>query len=44
MSEPARRGSGAIATIMSTITNILTLPFRLIGQLFGRRRGNARRR
>lgn len=37
MTEPARRGSGAVATIMGTITNVLTLPFRLIGQLFGRR-------
>lgn len=49
MSTPARRGKGAISTVVGTIVSVinavagavvsmLTLPFRLLGQLFGRRR------
>lgn len=38
MSRATRRGGGAIATIMNTVVDVLTLPFRLVSQLFGRRR------
>jgi len=38
MSEPGRRGKGAVRSILDTIVNVITLPFRLLGQLFGRRR------
>lgn len=49
MSTPARRGQGAVSTVVGTvvgvvnavagaIVSIVTLPFRLLGQLFGRRR------
>lgn len=38
MSQPAKRGKGAVQTVLDTIVNVITLPFRLLGQLFGRRR------
>ncbi len=39
MPGPARRAGGAVDTIVGTIISVITLPFRLIGQLFGRSRG-----
>jgi len=38
MSQPARRGRGAAGSIISTVMSVLTLPFRVVGQLFGGRR------
>lgn len=42
MARPARRGKSAVGAILSTIVNVLTLPFRVLGKLFGRRRGTRR--
>ncbi|MGQ0718830.1 MAG: LPFR motif small protein [Pseudonocardiales bacterium] len=41
MPGPARRGGGALSAIGSTIVNVITLPFRVLGRLFG---GNRRPR
>ena len=38
MTEPVRRGRGAAGSIIGTIKSVLTLPFRVLGQLFGGRR------
>lgn len=38
MVRPARRGSKAAGSVMSTVMSVITLPFRVIGQLFGGRR------
>jgi hypothetical protein len=38
MARPVRRGRNATGSILSTVKSVLTLPFRVIGQLFGRRR------
>lgn len=42
MPEPARRAGGAVNSIVGTIISVITLPFRVIAQLFGRR-GTPRR-
>jgi len=42
MPEPARRAGGAVNTIIGTIISVITLPFRLIAQLFGRAGGPRR--
>lgn len=39
MSEPARRGKGALNAVIGTVVSVITLPFRVLGRLFGRRRG-----
>lgn len=41
MTRPAQRGKGAGNSILGTIMSVLTLPFRVLGQLFG---GGRRRR
>ncbi len=38
MSQPVRRGKGAIGAIVSTLISVVTLPFRVLAQLFGRSR------
>jgi hypothetical protein len=38
MTEPVRRSRGAAGSIIGTIKSVLTLPFRVLGQLFGGRR------
>jgi len=40
MPRPARRGQSALSAVLGTIVNVLTLPFRVIGRLFG---GHGRR-
>ncbi|MGH8880952.1 MAG: LPFR motif small protein [Stackebrandtia sp.] len=35
MPGPVRRGQGALSAILGTIISVITLPFRLIGKLFG---------
>ncbi|MGH4012815.1 MAG: LPFR motif small protein [Pseudonocardiaceae bacterium] len=42
MAGPARRAGGAVSTIIGTIISVITLPFRLIAQLFGRSPGPRR--
>ncbi len=42
MSQPVRRGKGAIGAIVSTVVSIVTLPFRVLAQLFGRSRRRRR--
>lgn len=37
MTGPARRGRGAAGSIVGTIMSVITLPFRVLGQLFGGR-------
>jgi hypothetical protein len=37
MPRPARRGRGALGAILGTVVDVLTLPFRVIGKLFGGR-------
>ncbi len=45
MVRPARRTRGAAGSVMSTVKSVVTLPFRVLGQLFGgRRRHTARTR
>jgi hypothetical protein len=45
MVRPARRTSNAAGSVMSTVMSVVTLPFRVLGQLFGgRRRRTARTR
>jgi hypothetical protein len=43
MSQPVRRGRGAIGAIISTVISVVTLPFRVLGHLFGRRSRRRRR-
>lgn len=43
MSQPIRRGRGAAGSIVGTVISVLTLPFRVLGQLFGRARPGPRR-
>jgi hypothetical protein len=38
MARPARRGRGALGAVLDTVMNVLTLPFRVLGKLFGGRR------
>ncbi|MGH3823026.1 MAG: LPFR motif small protein [Pseudonocardiaceae bacterium] len=42
MSRPVRRGRGAIGIIISTVVSVVTLPFRVLAQLFGRSRRRRR--
>lgn len=42
MSQPGRRGRGAVGAIISTVISVVTLPFRVLGQLFGRSRRRRR--
>ncbi|GAA4825574.1 hypothetical protein [Tomitella cavernea] len=46
MPGPARRTGGALNSVLDTIINVLTLPFRMLKQLFGAggRRGGGTRR
>ncbi|WP_260191712.1 LPFR motif small protein [Actinophytocola gossypii] len=41
MTRPARRGKSALSAVIGTVVNVVTLPFRVIGRLFGRRRTRA---
>lgn len=43
MAQPARRGKGALGEVVGTVVSVLTLPFRALGRLFGRRGGGPRR-
>lgn len=36
MARPVSRGKGALNTIIGTVVDVVTLPFRVIGRLFGR--------
>jgi hypothetical protein len=38
MARPARRGRNAAGSIAGTVKSVLTLPFRVLGHLFGGRR------
>lgn len=38
MPAPVRRGQSALGAILGTIISVITLPFRLIGRLFGAKR------
>jgi hypothetical protein len=42
MSQPVGRGKGAIGAIISTVVSVVTLPFRVLAQLFGRPRRRRR--
>lgn len=37
MARPARRGRSALDAVLGTATNVVTLPFRVLGRLFGGR-------
>lgn len=37
MARPARRGKSALSDVLSTAANVVTLPFRVLGRLFGGR-------
>lgn len=43
MTRPARRGRSAVGAVLDTAVNVITLPFRVLGRLFGghRRTGRA---
>lgn len=43
MSRPVQRGRGAAGSIVGTVMSVLTLPFRVLGQLFGGRGRRPRR-
>jgi hypothetical protein len=38
MARPARRGRSALGAVIDTAVNVVTLPFRVLGRLFGGRR------
>ncbi|WP_269844664.1 LPFR motif small protein [Actinophytocola xanthii] len=42
MARPARRGKSALGAIADTAANVVTLPFRVIGRLFGGSRRKTR--
>lgn len=35
MPRPARRGKSAVSAVLDTVINVITLPFRVLGRLFG---------
>ena len=37
MPRPVRRGRSAIGAVLDTVVNVITLPFRVLGRLFGGR-------
>jgi hypothetical protein len=44
MSGPVGRGRGALSAIMATVMSVITLPFRVLGRLFGGGRRRPMRR
>lgn len=43
MSGPVNRGKGALGAIVGTVVNVIMLPFRVLGRLFGRAGGGGSR-
>jgi hypothetical protein len=37
MARPVRRGRSALGAALDTVVNVITLPFRVLGRLFGGR-------
>lgn len=42
MASPTRRGKSAVGAVLDTVVNVITLPFRVLGRLFGGRRRHPR--